>query len=299
MTIYVSGRIRGNGGSETDTITAGGDAFGGGSGPNWARWVDAGSAGVTADGAVSPATGGEYSDRPGAVIDLSAAVSMIVGRQVTQNQTFRVSHLSVAIENDDQGDNNAESLTATGRFRFYGPSDHRVNAYQAYRAAWKNHYSGSSTGASMMFGTDGTGGDYKALRVGLSKDYSGEQVPFGSTDPFTDVGGSNPNLAYIFDAYDAAQGQGGSEYSNKLWIDGRTGFPESVVWSAYNRNAGPSGDDGSIGGYHMNFDRNPLKVMCGLLHFGIDSTNSDDAFSFDDEYHIRIGIGIDGYGGEF
>ena len=298
MTIYVSSRITGGGGAQADTLTVGGDAFPS-TGPRWARWVDAGSAGVTGEGAISPATGGEYSDKPGAVIDLSSAISMVVGRQVTQNQTFRISHLSVMLENDDQGDNNEESLTATGRFRFYGPNDHRVNAYQAYRNAWKAHYSGASISGSMLFGTDGSGGDYKALRCGLSKDWSGEQVPFGSVDPFTDVGGSSPNLAYMFDAYDAAQGMQGSEMSNRLWLDGRTGHPEAIQWSAYNRNSGGAGDDASSMGFHMNFEKNPLKVMCGLLHFSVDTTVSDDFFSFDDEYHIRIGIGIDGYGGEF
>lgn len=296
MTIYLSTRITGDGDAETDYLTVGGDAFPA-TGPRWARWIDAGSAGVTGDGAISPATGGEYSDKPGAVIDLSAAVSMAVGRQVTQNQTFRVSHLSVMIENDDSGDNNHESMVATGRFRFYGPSDHRVNAYQAYREVWRRHYRGGTT-SSMAFSSAGTAGDYKALRVGLSADYANEQVPFGSSDPFTDVSGSNPNLRAMFAAYDDANAGNGSEYTNRLWLDGRTGHPEAVNWSAYNRNASGSGDEAMIQSFHMNFHQ-PLKVMCGLMHFTVDTTQADDFFSFDDEYHIRIGIGVDGYGGEF
>ena len=297
MTIYLSTRITGDGDDAPDLLTVGGDAFPG-TGPRWARWVDAGTAGVTADGAISPATGGEYTDKPGAVIDLSAAISMAVGRQVTQNQTFRVSHLSVMIENDDDGDNNNESLTATGRFRYYGPNDHRVNAYQAYRKVWRNYWMGGNSTSSLAFSNPGTGGDYKALRMGLSADYANEQVPYGSPDPFTDITGSNANLYPIFQAYDAANAGDGAEFGNRLWRDGRTGHPEAVQWSAFNRNAGGLGDDGMIGGFHMNFHQ-PLKVMCGLLHFGVDSTNSDDGFSFDDEYHIRIGIGVDGYGGEF
>lgn len=294
--MYLSTRILGNGGVEPDTISIGGDAFPG-TGPNWARWVDGGTAGVTSEGAISPATGGEYGDKPGAVIDLSAAISMVTGRQVTQNQTFRVSHLSVVIENDDGGTNNEECLVATGRFRFYSPQDHRINAYQAYREIWRDHYRGGTT-TSMAFGTSGSGGAYKALRVGLSEDFANEQVPFGSIDPFTDVGGTNPNLAAMFDAYDAANANAGSEYSNRLWLDGRTGHPESVLWAGYNRNSSGSGDEGMIGSFHHDYS-SPLKVMCGLMHFTVDTTQSDDAFSFDDEYHIRIGIGVDGYGGEF
>lgn len=297
MTIYVSSRISENGGEAPDTQTIPGDAFPG-TGPRWARWVDQGTlTNLTSDGALSPATGGEYSDKPGAVIDLSAAISMVVGRQVTQNQTFRISHLSVMIENDDAGTNNHEAMVATGRFRFYSPSAHRVNAYQAYREVWRRYYRGGSS-TSMAFSTPGTGGEYKALRVGISSDFTGEQVPYASNDPFTDITGTHANLRPIFNAYDAANGGDGSEMQNRLWLDGRTGHPEAVQWSAYNRNASGSGDEAMIGSFHHNFP-NPLEVMCGLLHFTVDSTQSDDAFSFDDEYHIRIGIGIDGYGGEF
>lgn len=296
MTIYVSSRILGNGGAEVDTITVGGDSFPA-TGPNWARWVDAGSAGPTAAGAISPATGGEYSDKPGAVIDLSAAISMVIGRQVTQNQTFRVSHVSVVIENDDEGTNNDEGFAITGRLRYYSPTDHRVNAYQAYRKAWRAFYSGGGT-TSMAFSTVGSLGEYKALRCGISDDYSNEQVAFGSTDPFSDVTGTNPNLEPIFQAYDGANAGDGAEYTNKLWLDGRTGHPESVIWSCQNISGKDSPSTMRNEGYHMNF-HNPLRVMCGLLHFTVDSTQVDNLLSFDDEYHIRIGLGIDGYGGEF
>lgn len=292
--MYVSSRILDG---SADTITLTGDAFPG-TAPRWARWTDTGTSGtITTGGVISPASGGEYNDKPSAVIDLSSAVSMVTGRQVTQNQTFRISHLSVVIENDDFGDDNHECLVATGRFRYYSPQDHRINAYQTYREVWKNHYRGGTT-TSMAFSAAGTQGDYKALRLGIGEDYNLEQVPFQSNDPFTDVDGSFSNMSEIFKAYDNANGTLGEEFGNRLWLDGRTGHPEALCWSAFNRNSGSSGDEGMINSFHMNFD-NPLKVMCGLLHFTVDTTQADDSFSFDDEYHIRIGIGIDGYGGEF
>jgi len=59
-----------------------------GSMPNWARWIDTGTSGtVDSAGAVSPAVGGEYTDKPHATIDLSSALSNMLGRQITQGQT--------------------------------------------------------------------------------------------------------------------------------------------------------------------------------------------------------------------
>lgn len=295
MTMYLSARILN---SDADTGTLPNDGFGSGSYPNWARWIDTGTTGtVTSGGAVSPAVGGEYSSKPHATIDLSAALSNMLGRQVTQGQTFRISYIGVSIENDDAGDNNDECMAATGRFRWYSPQSHRVDAYQAYRKAWRIHTRGGSSSNSQLFTqTDATQGEYKALRCGIAADTT-EQVPFASVDPFSDISGTYPNLYYIFKAHDTANGGDGADYTNKLWLDGRTGHPQGISWTAANINTGGNGDKGDNRGFHQ--DNLDIEAMCGLLHFVIDSTQSDDAFSFDDEYHFRVTIGVDGWGGEF
>ena len=295
MTMYLSTRILN---SSADSATLADDGFLSGSMPNWARWIDTGTSGtVDSAGAVSPAVGGEYTDKPHATIDLSSALSNMLGRQITQGQTFRISYLGVTIENDDEGDNNDECLAATGRFRWYSPQSHRVDAYQAYRRAWRAHNRGGSSSSSMLFtDTDATQGEYKAMRVGIAAD-STEQVPFASIDPFIDISGTYPNLFYMFKAHDTANAGDGEQYGNKLWMDGRTGHPQGIGWTASCINTGGNGDKGDTRGYQQpNLD---VEAMCGLLHFVLDTTQSDDAFTFDDEYHIRVTIGVDGWGGEF
>ena len=294
MTMYVSSRILN---SSADLATTNADGFGANEYPNWARWIEVGSAGVTDDGAISPAVGGEYETKPHAVIDLSAALSHMLGRQMMQNQTYRINYLAVEVENDDAAvTNNDESLSITGRWRWYSPTANRIDAYQTYRKAWKAHYEGGSSNSSKLFAEDGTQGQYKALRVGIAVDTT-EQVPYASVDPFTDITGSHPNLAYIFSAWDDAQGKDGDEMTNRLWRSGRTGYPQALSFSAYNKNAGPAGVGSENIGYHQTgLD---IDSMCGLLHFVVDTTQSDDAFSFDDEYHIRVTIGVEGYGGDF
>lgn len=291
MTMYVSSRIKN---SSADIRTTADDGFGSVNYPNWARWVDVGSAGVTSDGAFSPASGGEYNDKPHAVLDLSAALSYMLGRQIRQNSTFRISYLGVAMENDDAGDDNDESMSAVGRFRYYSPQKHRVKAYQTYRKAWRRFYAGGDSTSNMLFSNDGTQGEYKALRVGICDD-STEQVPFQSVDPFADVGGTFGNLKHIFNAYDIGTGGDDTVHTNRLWMDGRTGHPEGIVWSATHKNGGQAA--AHVDSFEMNGLK--IKAMCGLLHFVVDSTMSDDSFSFDDEYHVRVTVGIDGWGGEF
>lgn len=292
MTMYLSSRITN---SSSNNGTTNDDGFGQKSYPNWFRWVDTGTTGtVTSGGAVSPAVGGEYNNKPHGVIDLSAALSHMLGRQIRQNATFRISYLGVAIENDDAGDNNDEAMSAVGRFRFYSPQKHRVKAYQTYRKAWRRYYQGGDANASSLFASDGTSGEYKALRVGICDD-STTQVPYQSTDPFGDVTGTQPNLYHIFNAVDLATGGDDTVKTNRMWLDGRTGHPEAIVWSATHKNGGQAA--AHVDSFEMNNLK--IKAMCGLLHFVVDSTMSDDAISFDDEYHIRVTVGVDGWGGEF
>ena len=146
----------------------------------------------------------------------------------------------------------------------------------------------------MLFSNDGTQGEYKALRMGICDDAS-EQVCFCSTDPFNDVTGSFPTLKNIFTAYDIGTGGDDTVHLNRLWMDGRTGHPEGIVWSATHKNGGQAA--AHVDSFEMNGLK--IKAMCGLLHFVVDTTMSDDAVSFDDEYHIRVTVGVDGWGGEF
>jgi hypothetical protein len=304
VTKYVSTRIR----NTTADVIAGFDhGFGAESFPNWARWVREGTnsstdvtGNIDSGGAMIAEVGGEFYEDPIAVIDLSSALSHALGRQLTQNQTYRISYLGVTLENDDSGTNNNSGGHFSGQWLWYSPQSHRVTAYRTYRDAHKLHYGGGSASDSDLFALDGTGGDYKALRLGLcstGQGISDTQVPFISDDPFSDVVGTKPTLQEIFEAYDDANGAIGIDYDNRMWRDGRTGYPDSMAWSASLMNC----DNGLP--YTATNDSSDLicdaEAMCGLLALRVTGTNAIRDLVINDEFHFRVTIGIDGWGGDF
>lgn len=305
MTHYLSSKIRETPDS-TDTFTFDSSGFGAACvAPNWIRWVQSDQ--VDSDGAVNLDNDGEYpaDARPIAVIDLSAALSHQLGRQIAQNQTFRVSYLSVECCNADDTLDNKESAAFQGRVRWYSPTHHRVEAYQMYRDAWRSYYTASTN--TLAFDDEGTavgGGTYKGLRMGLVEPDAvdgsavGEQVPFQSTDPFTDIEGTVPNLNPIFNAYDKVLPSGAVDKkpANALWTSGRTGYPDGIDWAVSFKNTG----DNALNAAETHFEwSGDADVMCGLLCLDIGHSATQRSIVFTDEYFIRVTIGVEGWGGDF
>ena len=272
--------------------------------PHWIRWVE-NTAHVGSDGELEIDWDGEYPayNSPLCVIDLSAAMSHIMGRQIAQNQTFRVKYIQVSIQNHNDTLDNSESAVFNGRVRWYSPTHHRVEAYQAFRKMWKAYYQ-SSSAHSLFIDPDqyATQGEYKGLRVGLVETAAGgiQQVPYQSRDPFTDIDGIYPNLQYIFDAYDEVTIPSvDNKPANALWTSGRTGYPEGIEFQTYLKNAGANQLAAQGEPYQVDVDAD---VMCGLLavNFTGSSTQSDILEGlFQDEYRISITIGVEGWGGDF
>lgn len=305
MTHYVTAKVT-EANDNVDSFTFNSSGFGAEAvQPNWCRWVL--SSQVDSAGAVNIDEDGEYPEnaRPVAVIDLSAALSHQLGRQIGQNQTYRIRYLSVSVHNRDDTTDNEESAAFSGRIRWYSPTHHRVEAYQMYRDAWKHYYKGSSN--HMLFDSAGTatgGGDYRGLRVGLLNPsqmdggHNGEQVPYQATDPFTDIEGTFPCLNAIFNAYDEIVDPGDVDRKpgNALWTSGRTGYPDGITWNCSLKNAGANG----VGAAETHFQwEGDADVMCGLLTLDVGHSTTDDAWTFADEYYVRIDVGVSGWGGDF
>mgnify|MGYP001438813742 CR=1 FL=1 len=270
--------------------------------PNWIRWVE--SSQVDSAGAVNIDVDGEYPEdaRPVAIIDLSAAMSHHLGRQIAQNQTFRVKYVSVSLENRDDTIDNSESALFSGRLRWYSPTHHRVEAYQLYRSSWKAYYTASTNTLAFDDEHQATaGGTYKGLRVGLIESTASEQVPFQVLDPFTDVAGIHPNLNLIFNAYDnmLPSGDVDKKPDNALWTSGRTGFPNSIDWQTSMKNMGPNQMGADCAMFQWNGDAD---VMCGLMCLDVQGSSAQGDLTdsvFTDEYKIRVTIGVEGWGGDF
>ena len=302
MTHYVTSSII-EGADTLDSYTFDSSGFGAAAvAPNWIRWIE--SSQVDSGGGVNIDVDGEYPTdaRPIAVIDLSAAVSHYLGRQISQNQTFRIKYISVTLENKDDTIDNQESAMFSGRIRWYSPTHHRVEAYRLYRESWKAYYTASTN--TLAFDDEHTatgGGTYKGLRLGLCETAAYEQVPYQATDPFTDVEGSWPNLNTIFNAYDnmLPSGDVDKKPDNALWTSGRTGYPNGIDFQASMKNMGAAQVAADCQQFQWNGDGD---VMCGLMALDIQGSSAQGDLGdtvFTDEYRIRVTIGVDGWGGDF
>jgi len=302
MTKYVSSAIV-EANDTTDSYTFDSSGFGEACvAPNWCRWIETSQ--VDSGGAVNIDVDGEYpaNARPVAVIDLSAAMSHLMGRQISQNQTFRVNYVSVMIENQDDTIDNSESAVFSGRLRWYSPTHHRVEAYQTYRSAWKHYYKGSTN--TLAFDDEGSatgGGTYRGLRMGIAETAASEQVPYQATDPFTDVDGTFPNLNCIFNAYDKMlpSGDVDKKPDNALWTSGRTGYPDGIDWVTWHNNMGSNQLAAKADAFQVELDAD---VMCGLLVLDVQGSSAQGDLAdtiFTDEYTFRVTIGVDGWGGDF
>ena len=302
MTHYVTSAIV-EANDTVDTYTFDSSGFGAACvAPNWIRFIE--SSQVDSDGAVNIDVDGEYpaDARPVAVIDLSAAMSHHLGRQISQNQTFRVKYISVQLENHDDTIDNSESAVFSGRIRWYSPTHHRVEAYQMYRSVWRDYYRTSTN--TLAFDDEHTatgGGTYKGLRMGLCETAAYEQVPFQATAPFTDVEGTFPNLNTIFNAYATMLPSGAvaKKPDNALWTSGRTGYPNGIDWVTYHKNMGDNQIAAAAEGFQWNGDAD---VMCGLMCLDIQGSSAQGNLAdtvFTDEYRVRVTIGVDGWGGDF
>lgn len=302
MTHYVTSSIV-EGADTLDSYTFDSSGFGAACvAPNWIRFIE--SSQTDSGGGVNIDVDGEYPEdaRPVAVIDLSAAMSHHLGRQIGQNQTFRVSYISVMLENKDDTIDNSESAMFSGRVRWYSPTHHRVEAYQLYRSSWKAYYTASTN--TLAFDDEHTatgGGTYKGLRIGLCETAAYEQVPYQATDPFTDVEGAWPNLNLIFNAYDnmLPSGDVDKKPDNALWTSGRTGYPNGIDWQASMKNMGSQQVAADSNQFQIDCDAD---VMCGLMCLDIQGSSAQGDLAdsvFTDEYRIRVTIGVDGWGGDF
>lgn len=321
MTHHVSVQIKGNpsnAGADTlshetldDARTWGDNALGAArTMPAIAQWVQPGSSGVTTGGNMEPTDEGKYTDKPRAVLDLSAILSDVKGMQISQEKIFYIDYISVTVGNSDTGNNNEESSSYRGKIRFYTPTKQRIKAYRMYRRAWKAMRNALSA-LNPLFTTTPR---YKALRLGhfvaygsSNEDWS--QVAYQSTDPFSDVDSTKSSLSQIFIAYDkmkkivAASGGMNSLNLNtdQLWRRGKASAPpQALTWTAGVSNP-KSGGPGAGHNQWAWYGTKPISVMNGLLTIeleGSSTTNSWTGASWADEQHIiQVDVGIVGWSG--
>lgn len=264
------------------------------------------------------------------LIDLSEVLSRQLGRQMSQTAIYRVSYLSVSLRNNVSGDNNDNSGFQQGKFEWFSPTKHRIDALQALRKIDRqiNAYNNSTAGANfaMPFTSASAGKMYKGLRYGFDiVPNGGNYVSSASNNELTSIfNGGHYYLTEVFDHYNNAMagtpaGQGyddaADEQGSALWVT-RTAHDthgrDSLHWSAtlWNQTPrmqgivyNPTSDDDEVKAFtpmvqDWEWDcggNRHIELIGGLLKFDVQFSNTDTAGWLEDEYSIRVSVGVDGW----
>ena len=144
-------------------------------GVGWANWVnDPGTNNIQ-----DPYVGGEPTSVPYCVIDLSAAASEVLGRQMTQSAKYRLRGFTVAFRNDDTGTNNESDTAYNGYMRWYPDTEHFREALSLAREVERVNEMDEADADSYFLSTEK---DYSAVRFGWS---AADDVHYQTTEGIT------------------------------------------------------------------------------------------------------------------
>jgi len=241
---------------------------------------------VPSSGDIDADDDGVMSYAHGGLLDLSHIASQILGQQVAQSSNFTIHSINLGLKNVDDSYDNDEGNWFAGTFRWYYPTQHRLEAMKLARSAEKYSEGDEIDGDSFFLRTDN---DYRGLRVGwMPNDGSGvaNQVAFNTSEDFSALAGSEWNLTEIFQIYNQMHP---ATKANSLW-GGRAGDKTcKLAWTAANASGVGVGDAPAI---KTDFQSNMMSAKClaGLLYFTVVDSGGDESGSSDDDYQVTVSV---------
>lgn len=230
------------------------------------------------------------------IVDLSHMLSQTLGKQMPQAATYRLNYISIGLVNVNDGDDNDSGAFFAGTVDFYSPTMHRIKALKAGRELEKRLESTQVDADSVFFRTEK---DYRGYRFNFEFDDDVEHATAETLGaPFTQT---EWNMKDIFQAYSLSVNPTGMA-SNSLWSN-RTGNLSKIRWSAdiLNNSIDDDGLDSNLYQPQINDyvwtapGGVPIEVLGGLLRISVLETSTDSPEIVDDDYQLRVTIGVTGW----
>lgn len=231
------------------------------------------------------------------VLDLSSAVSQVIGKQCSQYATYRVNYISVHMENRNDGLDNDDGANFGGRIEFFKPNAHNINAMQAVRTIDREQRKELLSREGGMF-NEGTGSTrYTTPRFNFF--VTDQKVVAGVTQipVWSDAGlGDWPALEPLFGAWDGSMLQANqADYENEIWSR-RVGLTQKLHWSAsYINNEDGSNYAPRSNAFTWQSQGNDLEVLGGLMQLRVEHCSTDSPGTVDDDYSLHVTVGISGW----
>lgn len=247
------------------------------------------------------------------VIDISRLMSENLGRQMPQMATYRIKTVSLSLRNKDDTNDNNYGLAVGGRFRWYSPTSHRINALQ-YAREYKREHLSLPSDADDPFAPWANDRKYKGLRFNWQEDSDG--VAGATPDDTSLLAGTEFSMYEIFDhynqvigglpaesGYDSADGIGDALWDTRIGLD----KTDNLFWNAYYRNSAYQDGTGFENAFIFQPEVGPweyttpadthLSAMGGLVVVTVEHTNTENprAGDVNDNYYVQCSIGIEGW----
>lgn len=255
---------------------------------NWFSWSQGASSGdidIDADG--------EMPDTE-AVCDLSQALSLRLGKQMSMMSVYKVNYIGIRLVNVDDVTDNTLGAHFGGKVQYWEPSKHRIDAMQAARAVERHAESGEIDADSFLLTTEK---DYSGMRFDWD---AGGQVAYATSENFAALVGTEWDLKELFQIYsDMLDNE--NQKANSLWSR-RTGIESNMGWTASIQNHMAT-NIGVPDEYTYNprsdmweiYFPEPIEVLGGLLNVQVNDSSTESLQIQDDDYNLEITVGVTGW----
>lgn len=212
----------------------------------WVRWTNDPGVNNTQDAF----EGGEPASVPVAIVDLSAAASQLLGKQVQQSQNFRLRRVQVGYRAHDAVADNESDVAFQGRIEWFAPTDHFKEAMSLARAVERAGEDFAVDADSLFLSTEQ---DYSAMRMGWSNQ---DQVQFQTVENLSAIAGSQWSVAQVGEVYNVMT----LPPQNNALFNGRFPAPSSLMWHATLSSGADNADGAGRLGHSADF------IQDGMLH---------------------------------
>lgn len=253
---------------------------------DWCKWIENDDGNHTIDIDAD----GVFTQQNRVLIDLSQALSQVLGRQMSMFSTYEVEYIRIELLNEDDANDNDSGACFSGTGYYWAPSKHRIDAMQLMRQVEAVDESGEIDGDSFLLSLDR---DYKGMRFNWDGD---GQVHHATQEDFASLAGTYWDLNELMQVYGTMQQQG-NEYSNALW-DTRTGVHNSFGFSvSYSNDLANTPEPAIHDPKSLPFELNhPISVLGGLIMLDFTHSSTDSPINVvDDDYLVQVTVGVKGW----
>ena len=277
---------------------------------NGVHWSNAEGSPVGSN--LSPDADGVYPNGPRILVDLSQMGSQNLGRQLPMTANYRVTGITIGIQNCDDVDDNDRGAFFNGYIHYYSPTMHRMDAMQTARRLEDLSEQIDMDAGSSLWPTQQRA--YRGFRFGWNRDDDiVAQTNAGNVPDWAAQTGltnwSMSTILYLYGQYlgGGLDAPGGADHLYTLW-DSRTGATDKIRWACSLNNANFEDPPGfTPNGYLveqpsiMDFHYNPpvgthLDIMGGLLLIEVRQCNTiPNGDISPDDYDFTVGIEVEGW----